>query len=72
MAQLTHEQYEWLERAVRQGTRIVVHRRGSEYIVIPKALRLVASREAIDARNPSTGDDMTIYLDEIDAIEVVR
>lgn len=72
MAQLTHAQYDALERAVTNGTRIAVHRRGTEYLVIPLALRLRDGRELIEARNPTTGDSMTLYLDELDAIEVVR
>lgn len=72
MAQLTHEQYDALERAVTNGTRIAVYRRGTEYLVIPLALRLREGRELIEARNPTTGDSMTLYLDELDAIEVVR
>ena len=39
MAQLNHEQYERLERAVTRGERIVVSRRGTEYVLIPLALQ---------------------------------
>ena len=69
---MTHDQYDALERAVTNGTRIAVYRRGTEYLVIPLALRLREGRELIEARNPTTGDSMTLYLDELDAIEVVR
>lgn len=72
MAQLTHAQYDALEHAVTKGTRIVVYRRGTEYIVVPLALRMKDGRELIEARNPTTGDSMMLYLDEMDAIEVVR
>ncbi|MHB0949087.1 MAG: hypothetical protein ACYC3Q_11475 [Gemmatimonadaceae bacterium] len=72
MAQLTHEQYDALERAVRDGRRISVYRRGTEYIVIPRRLGLEGGRELIEARNPTTGDELALYLDELDAIEVVR
>ena len=73
MAQLTHEQYEALERAVVKGTRIVIRRRGRrEYVVIPLTLRLVDGREVVEARNPTTGHDLTINLDEVDAIEALR
>ena len=72
MAQLTHEQYDALERAVRDGGRISVYRRGTEYIVIPRRLGLKGGRELIEARNPTTGDELSLYLDELDAIEVVR
>lgn len=72
MAQLTHEQYELLERAVVAGTRIAVRRRGRrEYVVIPLTLRLVDGREVVEARNPTTGLDLTIYLDEVDAIHAL-
>src|SRR5262249_26437691 len=64
MTQLTTKQYDELERAVVKGTRIVVYRRGRrEYVVVPLALRLRDGRELIEARNPTTGHDLSIYLD---------
>lgn len=72
MAQLNHEQYDGLERAVTGGQRIALYRRGTEYIVIPLALRNQGGREVIDARNPTTGDAMSLYLDELESIEVVH
>lgn len=71
MSQLTHEQYDRLERAVARSRRIVVHRRGTEYVVIPLALESRNGREMIEARNPTTGDELSLYLDEIDSIEMV-
>ena len=72
MAELNHRQYELLERAVANGQRIVVYRRGTEYIVVPDRLVVRERREAIEARNPTTGDRLTLFVDELDAIEVVR
>jgi hypothetical protein len=73
MAQLTHEQYDAIERAVAQGTRLVVRRSGGrEVVLIPSKLRVIDGRESIEARNPVTGHEMTIYLDDVDSIEVVR
>lgn len=72
MGQLTHEQYDRLERAISIGQRIAVYRRGTEYVVIPERLRLDQGRESIEARNPTTGDHLTLYLDELDSFEVVR
>jgi hypothetical protein len=70
--QLTHEQYDMIERAVAQGTRIAVRRRGRrEVVVIPLTLRTAGRRELIDAKNPTTGHDMAIYVDEIDDVEEV-
>ena len=72
MAQLTHEQYDALERAVVRGTRVAIYRSGRrESVLVPLALRLRDGREAIEARHPTTGHDLTIYLDEIDAFEVI-
>jgi hypothetical protein len=72
MAQLTHAQYDALEKAVAHRQRIVVYRRGTEYVVVPLKLHVRDGREAIDARNPVTGDSMTLYLDELETFEVVR
>ena len=72
MAQLTHDQYDALERAITNGVRIAVWRRGTEYIVVPQRLRLAEGREAIEAMHPTTGHELTLFVDEVDAIEVVR
>lgn len=72
MAQLTTRQYDQLEHAVAKGQRIAVYRRGTEYVVVPLRLVLRGGRELIEARNPTTGDDMRLYVDELDSIEVVR
>jgi len=72
MAQLTHEQYEALERALSKGTRIVVRRTGRrEHVVIPLTLRVVNGREVVEARNPTTGHALVIYLDEVATIEAL-
>jgi hypothetical protein len=72
MAQLTHQQYDQLERAVLDGTRISVYRRGTEYIVVPLRIGLRGADEIIEARNPTTGDEITLKLGEIDSIDFVR
>lgn len=71
MSQLTHDQYDRLERAVTRGQRIAVSRRGTEYIVIPLALQTRGGREVIEARNPTTGDTLSLFIDEVDAIDTV-
>ena len=72
MAQLTHAQYDALERAVMDGSRIAVYRRGTEYVVVPTRLRIDRGREALEAMHPTTGESLTLYIDEVDSIEVVR
>jgi hypothetical protein len=71
MAQLNHEQYDRLELAVSRGHRIAVSRRGTEYIVIPLALESRGGREVLNARNPTTGDALSLFLDELESIEMV-
>ena len=71
MSQLTHEQYNRLERAVSRSERITVSRKGSEYIFVPLGMRVHNGREVIDARNSTTGDELTIYLDEVDSLEAL-
>jgi len=56
---------------VSRGRRVIVFRRGTEYIVIPLALLSRDGREVIEARNPTTGDAMTLYVDELESIELV-
>jgi len=72
MAQLKHDDYDVLERALAKGSRILVQRRGrQEYVIVPLALRTRDGRELIEARNPITGHSLTIHLDEIDAIQAM-
>ena len=70
MAELTHEQYDMLERAIAEGRRIAIYRRGTEYMVVPIRMR-VAAREAVEAMHPTTGERLTLYIDEIEGFEVV-
>jgi hypothetical protein len=71
MPPLTHAQYDVLERAILIGHRVAIVRRGAELVVLPQRLRIVTGREALDAQHPSTGDSLTVFLDEIDTVEPV-
>jgi hypothetical protein len=68
---LSVRQYDVLENAIARGTRLTVRRRGSEFLLIPTRLRITNGRESIDARHPSTGQAMTLWLDELDSLEAV-
>jgi hypothetical protein len=73
MSPLTHTEYDALERAVVDGTRVAIRRPGRrEHIVIPLRLTLKGGREVIEARNPTTGHQMEIAVDDIEDLEVVR
>lgn len=71
MAELTHRQYDMLEHAIAQGRRLSVYRRGTEYVVVPTGLVTRDGREALEAMHPTTGSQLTLYIDEIDGFEVV-
>jgi hypothetical protein len=72
MAQFSHSQYDALERAVMEGRRIALVRRGTEIVVTPRRLRTSFGREILDAVHPTTGDLMEFHLDEVDDFEVLK
>lgn len=72
MAQLTSTEYDALERAIRDGRRVAVMRRGTEYLIVPLSIGVRSGREAIAARNPTTGDDLIIFVDDVDSFAIVR
>ena len=71
VTQLNSAQYDALERAITDGRRLSVWRRGTEFIVIVDRLRVAGGREALEAHHPTTGDTLTLYIDELEGIEVV-
>ena len=46
-------------------------RRGTEFTIIVDRMRMVSGREALEAHHPTTGDKLTLYIDELEGIEVV-
>jgi len=67
----TPERLDQLENAVRQGRRVVLVRRGTEYVVV--ALRIVSAggRETLVGRIPMTGSEMEFVLDDLEAFQVL-
>ena len=72
VTQLNAAQYDALERAIIDRRRLSVWRRGTEFMVIVDKLRVTGGREALEAHHPTTGDKLTLYIDELEGIEVVR
>lgn len=72
MGQLTVKQYDALERAIVDATRVAILRRGTEYLVIPERLIMQEGAEVIVARHTTTGARLTLRLDEVDRMEVVK
>ena len=71
VTQLTAVQYDALERAIADRRRLSVWRRGTEFLVVVDRLRVTGGREALEAHHPTTGDKLTLYIDELEGIEVV-
>jgi hypothetical protein len=65
------ERLDQLERAVRDGRRVAVSRRGTEFIVIAVRLGTAGTREAFVGRLPMTGEEMTFVLEEVDGFMLV-
>jgi hypothetical protein len=68
----TPERYDQLEHAARNGLRVVVERRGTEYIVLADRVANGPRGEAFHGRLPMTGEMMEFLLDEIDWFQVLR
>lgn len=71
VTQLNSAQYDALERAIADRRRLSVWRRGTEFLIIVDRLRVTGGREALEAHHPTTGDKFTLYIDEIEGIEVI-
>ncbi|MEO8637249.1 MAG: hypothetical protein ABI587_18385 [Gemmatimonadales bacterium] len=67
----TPERLDQLERAVRDGRRVALTRRGTEYIVLAVRLTTVASKEAVVGRLPMTGEEMVFVLGDLESFQVV-
>jgi hypothetical protein len=71
VTQLNAAQYDALERAITDRRRLSVWRRGTEFILVVDRLRVTGGREALEAHHPTTGDKLTLFIDELEGIEVV-
>lgn len=61
-----------IEHAARQGRRVAVMRRGTEYVVVALRVASVGRQEALIGRLPMTGEEIVLRLDEIDAMQVLE
>lgn len=60
-----------LEQAVAAGRRVALTRRGTEYVVVARALRTDGRVERLVGRLPMTGEDLEFALPEIEAFDVL-
>ena len=69
---MTAAQYDALERAIVDRSRVALRINGGEMVVIPEAIQLRQSREMLITRNPSSGLPLLLRIDDIERLEVVR
>ena len=67
----TPQQMEQLERAAREGRRVVLRRRGTEYIVVARRIFHEGQREALIGFLPMTGEEQRFILEELDEFHVL-
>jgi uncharacterized protein with PhoU and TrkA domain len=60
-----------LEHAARNGRRVALMRRGTEYIVVAIKVTSAGRHDVLVGRLPMTGEERAFNLDEIDAMQVL-
>ena len=67
----TPDAYDRLERAIAEGARIQLRRRGTVQVLSPERIRMDFGTEVLVARHKGTGERTEIPLDEVDAFTVL-
>jgi hypothetical protein len=60
-----------LERAVRENRRVVLSRRGTEFVVIALRITSVKQQDAVVGRLPMTGEELTFVLEDLEGFQIV-
>ncbi len=69
---MTAAQYDALERAIVDRSRVAIRVNGAEMVVIPEAIRMQGGRELIVTQNPSSGLPLLLKIEDVERLEVVR
>jgi len=67
----TTDRMDQLERAARDGLRVALTRRGSEYVVVAVRVTSEDQHEILEGWLPMTGEELTFRLDEIESFQVI-
>jgi hypothetical protein len=59
-----------LERAIVEGARVQLWRRGTEYMVVPREIRSRGPGDEL-VGTTNTGDELSFPFDEIEGFEVI-
>lgn len=69
---VTAAQYDALEHAIANRSRVAIRLNGAEMVVIPEAIQMKGGRELLLTQNPSSGLPLLVQIDDIERLEVVR
>lgn len=67
----TPARMEQLEQAARLGRRVVLRRRGTEYVVVARRVFHAGRRDALIGLLPMTGEELRFDLEELDEFHVL-
>lgn len=67
----TSDRMDQLEHAAREGQRVALSRRGTEYIVLALRVTSADQHDVLIGRLPMTGEELTFRLDQIDSFQVI-
>ena len=67
----TADRMDQLEHAAREGQRVALSRRGTEFIVVALRVTSADRHEVLIGRLPMTGEERTFRLDQIDSFQVI-
>lgn len=68
----TTDRMDQLERAARDGLRVALTRRGSEYVVVAVRVTSEEQHDILVGWLPMTGEELTFRLDEIESFQVIE
>jgi uncharacterized protein with PhoU and TrkA domain len=67
----TSDRMDQLERAARDGRRVAVSRRGTEYVVVARRVTTSPEGDVLVGWLPMTGEELTFRLGELDSFQVL-
>jgi uncharacterized protein with PhoU and TrkA domain len=68
----TTDRMDQLERAARDGLRVALRRRGTEYVVVAQRVTSINQHDALIGWLPMTGEELTFRLDEMESFQVIE
>ena len=68
----TTDRMDQLERAARDGRRVALTRRGTEYVVVAQRVTSIDQHDALIGWLPMTGEELTFRLDEMESFQVIE